>query len=157
VIIPLSVRIFSHIFSSIGFLSADILKDVNPLRLGTIRLSATPLPADDLPYTYRRALTYLLKMLKVEYCDRYCLVNDKANKHAPGYTPPCLQPPAWMHGPTSIGTVFDAIECLKEQFRKFRMGLAPFNQPLRPNETILQYWQRLDQDPEAQPLAVSRR
>jgi hypothetical protein len=59
-----------------------------------------------------------------------------------------------MHGPGSIGTVYNAIERLKEQFWQFRMGLAPFNQPLQSGETLLQFWQRLNKDRKAQPLAV---
>jgi hypothetical protein len=101
-------------------------------------------------------LTYLLKMLEIEYSDCYRLINNKADKKAPGYTPPCLQPPSWMHGPASIGTVYDAITRLKDQTRKWFIALPPFNQPLRHEETPRDFWVHLDGDPEAQPLAVSR-
>jgi hypothetical protein len=134
---------------------AKIVKDINPLRLGAIRLSASGSAAVEKdPPTYRRLLTYLLKMLQIEYEDRFRLINDKADKTSPQYHAPTLAPPAWMDGPQSIGDAHDAVARLKDQVRKFFQCIPPFHVPLRHGETTKDWWIRLDADPEAQPLAV---
>jgi hypothetical protein len=136
---------------------AKIVTDINPLKLGTIRFSAakSASAAQKDPPSYRRVLSYLLKMLQIEYEDRYRLINDKADKDSPAYVKPTLAPPSWMDGPHAIGDALDAIARLKDQLRRFFQCVPPFHVPLRPGETSKDWWIRLDADPEAQPLAVS--
>jgi hypothetical protein len=98
----------------------------------------------------------MLKMLKIEYEDRYRLINDKADPESSSYMPPCvdLPPPPWMDGPDKIGDVFCMVDRLKDQLRCFFQGVDPFHEPPRQNETSKAYWIRKDNDREAQPLAV---